>query len=151
MYLEGGGGLFCKSLFLFARYIPTWIVSMSWVGCPGLKEARGPLLKLMEQAQSGFGLLQDEEKLMLCAKWSGKKFYMIQLQVALLTLLASATADCIHFSCCSPVVTASAASPGGIQSLDWTHPKLCKMPFPVFLNVGENHDCSATSVLNLLP
>ena len=40
------------------------------VGCPGLKEARGPLLKevrcplfkLMEQAQSGFGLLQDEEK-----------------------------------------------------------------------------------------
>jgi len=32
------------------------------VGCPGLKEARGPLLELMEQAQSGFGLLQDEEK-----------------------------------------------------------------------------------------
>ena len=29
------------------------------VGCPGLKEARGPLLKLMEQ---GFGLLWDEEK-----------------------------------------------------------------------------------------
>ena len=27
-----------------------------------IKEARGPLLKLMEQAQSGFGLLQDEEK-----------------------------------------------------------------------------------------
>jgi len=25
------------------------------------KKARGPLLKLMEQAQSGFGLLQDEE------------------------------------------------------------------------------------------
>jgi len=22
---------------------------MSWVGCPGLKEARGPLLKLMDQ------------------------------------------------------------------------------------------------------
>jgi len=32
------------------------------VGCPGLKEARGPLLKLIEKAQSGFGLLQDEEK-----------------------------------------------------------------------------------------
>jgi len=32
------------------------------VGYPGLKEARGPLLKLMEQAHSGFGLLQDEEK-----------------------------------------------------------------------------------------
>ena len=32
------------------------------VGYPGLKEARGSLLKLMEQAQSGFGLLQDEEK-----------------------------------------------------------------------------------------
>ena len=32
------------------------------VGCSGLKEARGPLLKLMEQAHSGFGLLQDEEK-----------------------------------------------------------------------------------------
>ena len=27
-----------------------------------VKKARGPLLKLMEQAQSGFGLLQDEEK-----------------------------------------------------------------------------------------
>jgi len=26
-----------------------------------LKKARSPLLKLMEQAQSGFGLLQDEE------------------------------------------------------------------------------------------
>jgi len=32
------------------------------VGCPGLMEARGPLLKLMEQAQPGFGLLQDKEK-----------------------------------------------------------------------------------------
>ena len=32
------------------------------VGCPGLKEARGPLLKLMEQAHSGFALLQDKEK-----------------------------------------------------------------------------------------
>jgi len=32
------------------------------VDCPGLKKARCPLLKLMEQAQSGFGLLQDEEK-----------------------------------------------------------------------------------------
>jgi len=29
------------------------------VGCPGL---RGPLLKLMEQAHSGFELLQDKEK-----------------------------------------------------------------------------------------
>ena len=28
-----------------------------------IKEARGPLLKLMEQAHSGFGLLQDEEKI----------------------------------------------------------------------------------------
>ena len=27
-----------------------------------INEARGPLLKLMEQAQSGFELLQDEEK-----------------------------------------------------------------------------------------
>ena len=27
-----------------------------------IKEARGPLLKLMEQAQSGFGMLQNEEK-----------------------------------------------------------------------------------------
>jgi len=33
------------------------------VGCPGVKETRGPLLKLMEQDQSGYiGLLQDEEK-----------------------------------------------------------------------------------------
>jgi len=32
------------------------------VGCPGLKEARGPLLKSMKKAHSGFGLLQDEEK-----------------------------------------------------------------------------------------
>jgi len=32
------------------------------VDCPGLKKARCPLLKLMEQAQSEFGLLQDEEK-----------------------------------------------------------------------------------------
>jgi len=32
------------------------------VGCPGLKETRGPLLKLMEQAHSGFGLLHDKEK-----------------------------------------------------------------------------------------
>ena len=32
------------------------------VGCQGLKEARGPLLKLMEEAQSGFGMLQDEEE-----------------------------------------------------------------------------------------
>ena len=30
-----------------------------------IKEARGPLLKLMEQAQSGFGLLQDEEKFII--------------------------------------------------------------------------------------
>jgi len=30
--------------------------------CPGLKEARGTLLKLMEEAQSGFGILQDEER-----------------------------------------------------------------------------------------
>ena len=28
-----------------------------------IKEARDPLLKLMEQAQSGFGLLQDEKKI----------------------------------------------------------------------------------------
>jgi len=27
-----------------------------------IKEGRGPLLKLMEQAQSGFGLLQGEEE-----------------------------------------------------------------------------------------
>ena len=27
-----------------------------------IKKVRGPLLKLMEQAQSGFGLLQNEEK-----------------------------------------------------------------------------------------
>ena len=27
-----------------------------------IKEGKGPLLKLMEQAQSGFELLQDEEK-----------------------------------------------------------------------------------------
>ena len=32
------------------------------VGCQGLKEARGPLFRLMEQVHSGFGLLQDEEK-----------------------------------------------------------------------------------------
>jgi len=32
------------------------------VGCPGMKEARGPLLKLIEQAQPGIGLLpQDKE------------------------------------------------------------------------------------------
>jgi len=30
------------------------------VGYPGLKEARDPLLKLMEEAQSGFGMLQDD-------------------------------------------------------------------------------------------
>ena len=29
---------------------------------PGLKKARGPLLQLMEWAQPGFELLQDEEK-----------------------------------------------------------------------------------------
>jgi len=32
------------------------------MGCPGLKEARGFLFRLMEQAQSGFRLLQDVEK-----------------------------------------------------------------------------------------
>ena len=31
------------------------------MGCPGLKEARGLLLRLMEQAQSGFRLLQGVE------------------------------------------------------------------------------------------
>ena len=51
------------------------------VGCPDLKEARGPLFKLMEQAQSGFGLLQDEEnfiRIMLHANADsrvGKLFY----------------------------------------------------------------------------
>jgi len=45
--------------------------------------ARGPLLKLMEQVQSGFGLLQDEEKfirIMLHVNADsrvGKSVYMI--------------------------------------------------------------------------
>ena len=53
------------------------------VGCPGRKEARGPLLKLMEQAQSGIGLLpQDKEKfirIMLHANADSRVeiFYMI--------------------------------------------------------------------------
>ena len=34
-----------------------------------------------------------------------------------------------HVCCCSPIVSTSAASPGGIQLLDWTHPKWCKNAF----------------------
>ena len=52
------------------------------VGFPGLKEARGPLLKLMEQAHSGFGMLQDKEKfirIMLHANANSKvgKLYIV--------------------------------------------------------------------------
>ena len=45
------------------------------MGCPGVKEARYPLPKLMEQAYSDFGLLQDEEKfirIMLRANTDGR-------------------------------------------------------------------------------
>ena len=37
--------------------------------------------------------------------------------------------DCVRFSCCSPIVTTSAASPGGMKPLDMTHPKWCKNAF----------------------
>ena len=52
------------------------------VGCPGMKETRGPLLKLMEQAQSGIGLPpQDKEKFRIMLHTNADSrveiFYMI--------------------------------------------------------------------------
>ena len=61
--------------------------------------------------------------------------------------------DCVRFSCCSPIVTASAASPGGIQSLDWTHPKWCKNAFSSLFQCRReaNHAYSAYVLVKFAP
>ena len=75
--------------------------------------------------------------------------------------------DNVRFSCCFPIAPVLAAASQlhlacfsccsrqyTVAGLDyWTHPKWCKMPFPVSFNVGEKliMPIQPMSLLNLLP